>query len=403
MYIMKENVLSVLNSIDFCLQKKITDTITLPSLTSGHPGIALFYSNYFQLTQNTDHQSLSNSIIKDCFEYIAQNDVTHTFADGIAGLGWILQHLLKNDFLKGSEDALNEIDEYLEVVSIYQAEDGNYDFLHGSIGCGIYFLERADKVSYDILGKLIDGLAKTAIKKEEGTFWPDRFTDGTQNTQGLVANFGLAHGLPSVVFFISKVYDRGIRQTQCKDLLEQCIKFMLNYATALKTSNYFLPPLLLYGTKLNEVDYKGRLAWCYGDLGVAIALYQSSVSLDRDDWKQIAIDVAISTTRRVHYEDTMIIDGGICHGMAGVAHIYKRFYYYTGNVLFLKSANYWYSQLLKFLENRGIDNFSEWYPPQNQWVTSFGFLTGLAGVGISLISAVSDDIEPKWDRCLLLS
>ena len=400
---MRENILSVLDKIDSCLQKSFTNTISLPSLASGYPGIALFYSYYSQFTQDTHYQNLSSSIIENCFEYIAQNDATYTFADGIAGLGWTIQHLLKNNLLEGTEDALDEIDDYLKQVSIYQIKSGNYDFLHGSMGCGIYFLERANKVSHDALGKLINGLSKTAVRKEEGIFWPDRFINAAQNRQDLIANFGLAHGLPSIAVFLSKVYNKDIKQIQCKELLEQCINFMLSYASYLKTSKNFLPQSILYGAKLNEVDYKGRLAWCYGDLGIAIALYQASISLTRDDWKQIAVNIVINTTHRIHYEDTMIVDGGVCHGMAGVAHIYKRFYYYTENVLFLDSANYWYSRLLKFIENRGIDNFSEWYPPQNKWIESFGLLTGLAGVGISLISAVSDDIEPKWDRCLLLS
>ncbi len=36
------------------------------------------------------------------------------------------------------------------------------------------------------------------------------------------------------------------------------------------------------------------------------------------------------------------------------------------------------------------------------WIPEAGLLEGIAGIGLILISIVSD-IEPKWDRCLLLS
>jgi len=32
----------------------------------------------------------------------------------------------------------------------------------------------------------------------------------------------------------------------------------------------------------------------------------------------------------------------------------------------------------------------------------FGFLEGIAGIGLMYISAISD-VEPAWDECLLLS
>ncbi|MFM7431585.1 MAG: hypothetical protein ACKO1F_17035, partial [Flammeovirgaceae bacterium] len=57
-----------------------------------------------------------------------------------------------------------------------------------------------------------------------------------------------------------------------------------------------------------------------------------------------------------------------------------------------------------------IDNFDPkldtgflvWKGTDNGWVEFDGLLEGSAGIGLALLSAISD-IEPKWDRCLLLS
>ena len=39
---------------------------------------------------------------------------------------------------------------------------------------------------------------------------------------------------------------------------------------------------------------------------------------------------------------------------------------------------------------------------KNKWLNSNNLIHGISGIGLSLISAIST-IEPKWDRCLLIS
>ena len=51
----------------------------------------------------------------------------------------------------------------------------------------------------------------------------------------------------------------------------------------------------------------------------------------------------------------------------------------------------------------GIAGFKFWKTKElGGWKNEFALLDGVTGVGLALISAISD-IEPKWDECLLLS
>ncbi len=397
----KDVVITLLTQIDACLQKRCVDEPTLPSLADGHIGLSLFYGCYYQMTRDIAHLDLCNSLLTNCFTTITNSNVPDTFASGIAGAGWVLQYLSETGAVEVDENFLDEVDEYLEEVALHQTTLGNYDFLHGGVGYGIYFLGRKKERDYRTLIGIVDRLNKTAKVVEEGIFWPDTSSNFGKKHKDVV-NFGLAHGIPSIIVFLSKVYSESIIKDRCSVLLNGCVNFILSYFAKDKKSTSCLPQMFRYSDK-SELNYNGRLAWCYGDLSIAVALYQASIALVRDDWKEIAISIAVSTTKRIHYKETFIEDGGICHGIAGVAHIYKKFYHWTGDVLFSESASYWYNQLINYIEYRDVEDFSEWDPSQSKWVNSFGFLTGLAGVGISLVNAVSDDVDTKWDRCLLLS
>jgi len=94
-------------------------------------------------------------------------------------------------------------------------------------------------------------------------------------------------------------------------------------------------------------------------------------------------------------------DADFCHGSVGVAHIFSRFYNYTGNENFRKAAEYYYRKTIDMaVHPDGLAGYK--HLTDDGLVTDYSLLEGISGIGLSLISAVSD-IEPQWDQCLLLS
>jgi lantibiotic modifying enzyme len=157
--------------------------------------------------------------------------------------------------------------------------------------------------------------------------------------------------------------------------------------------------------KENEpLTYKGRLAWCYGDLGVAVTLWRAGITLNREDIKIFADKVLIDTTQRKNLNQNFIVDAGLCHGTAGIAHIYNRMYNYTKVERYKETSLYWIKQTLKMAKHHdGLAGFKVWRPIDLGGIQNDpGLLEGVAGIGLALISAVYR-IEPKWDECLLLS
>ena len=103
-------------------------------------------------------------------------------------------------------------------------------------------------------------------------------------------------------------------------------------------------------------------------------------------------------------EDSGVVDAGLCHGAAGVAHLFNRMYQATGAPRLGEAAQFWFERTLALRRaGEGMSGFSAWMsaPDGEQgWVADPYFLTGAAGIGLALLAAVTP-CEPEWDRVLL--
>jgi len=147
-----------------------------------------------------------------------------------------------------------------------------------------------------------------------------------------------------------------------------------------------------------------RLAWCYGDLGIASALFFASKATSNKEWEEKAIEILKYSTKRLDLTENSVSDAALCHGTAGIAHIYGRIYNYTKIIDFQHSAEYWFNEALKMAKFfHGIAGYlSPNSDTNSNYVKQTGFLEGAAGIGLAMLAAVSDS-EPSWDEALLLS
>ena len=149
-----------------------------------------------------------------------------------------------------------------------------------------------------------------------------------------------------------------------------------------------------------------RLAWCYGDPGVAAALLAAARAAGEPAWERAALEIALAAAERTG-PATGIRDAGICHGAAGLGHLFNRMYHTTGEKRLGEAARFWFERALAFREpGQGIGGYRSWGvlggPDELGWRDDSGFLEGTAGVGLALLGAVSE-VEPAWDRILTVS
>lgn len=368
----------------------------------GKTGIALFFFYYAQLTMEEKHVDFAHQLISDIFEEINRDYTIHTFAGGLAGVGWMMEHLVQNDFVEADTDEILEsLDPFLYKAMTYDIEKGNYDFLHGAVGTGIYFLSRTPKKdSLAHLRELVDHLDK--LKHEQpgikGAFAWESVLDHEKGTKGY--NLSLSHGISSIIVFLGKLLEKGIYTEKVSTLLNGAVTYLLSNALDTEKFSSNFPSWIGEGYPVGP----SRLAWCYGDLGIGTSLWQAAKAAGNKAWEKKAIETLLHTTKRKDPKENAVIDAGLCHGAAGIAHVYNRIYHYSGNEIFKESALHWLEETMKLAVNEdGYAGYKAWHTEKyGGWVAEPGLLEGVAGIGLMLISMIAD-IEPGWDRCLFLS
>ncbi len=371
------------------------------SLLSGSAGNAIFLKCYYKKMPNEIiFDNLKKNINNSIFA-IENSRLTYTFCSGIAGIAWSLIYLSEQKLLDLGDDAyFKELDFFLYNCGKNDLENRNFDYLHGGLGVILYFLKR-DKspTSNDYLLSLTKLLFSQVKNNEDEIVWSSNFNITESINQLEEYNIGLAHGIPSIIIVLTKLYTNDIEKDKCQELLKGTIKWLLKQKLPL--GNISIYPNIVTDEKSNIQP--SRLAWCYGDLGIATALWQAGKSLKNDEWKTEAIEILKNSCKRKDLNKNSVCDAGICHGTAGIAQIYNRFYWETKLPEFKETANYWINETLKMAYHKdGLAGYKSWRGSELGWENKIGILEGITGIGLALLSHISDE-DPNWDECLLLS
>jgi lantibiotic biosynthesis protein len=138
------------------------------SLMGGSLGASLFLFYYSKYSKNEAFYESAYSLIEDVFESVQKGGLYPTFAGGLAGLGWLLEYLSKNDILEvDTNETVGELGEYLYEYMLREINQGKYDYLHNEGGIALYFLNReANPRSEEYLKLYVDILAKHSIAED---------------------------------------------------------------------------------------------------------------------------------------------------------------------------------------------------------------------------------------------
>jgi len=363
----------------------------------GHCLFLFYYAKYFE---DNDAEDLAFNSLEKALSNLARNDFSDsfTFCNGISGFGWLLNHLRRNDFADIEESILIKIDEILTPQMFRELNVGNHDYLHGAIGMFLYFIDRLDyNANSTILKQFISQLDMDKKYFEKGIYWD--FYSPVEATKSIgVANIGLSHGLPAILGIISKYFLRS-GDASAKILIEELSLFLLSIKN--RDSSLSIYP---YSFETNTKESStSRLGWCYGDLGVALSLIHAGNAIDNVRLKEEAFHIASHAIKRKDLKENGIVDAGLCHGTAGIAQIFKRIYFDSNDSSFLKASDYWFEKTLPMIQPQKnlMTGYCKW-DSKIGYVNCFGLLEGISGVGLSLLSALSD--EPlNWDESLLIS
>lgn len=192
-------------------------------LLNGKMGIAIFFYNYARCTDNKIFEDYAGELIDEIYEEINTN--THAdFANGLTGIGWGIEYLVKNKFLEADTDeALAEIDN--AVYRYWLQSPVLLDNSKDLFGYGLYYISRL--LGHDIN----DDNLNTLIKKHHLIFLTDECERLLIHKRYLVFNIlTLSLGtINSILWFLLEMYKLGLFPSKVDKLL-QCLPDFLVFS-----------------------------------------------------------------------------------------------------------------------------------------------------------------------------
>jgi hypothetical protein len=359
---------------------------------AGGRGCLLIYAG--QVHADDELLRRGKSELEACFEAVGEASLTVGLWGGLADVRFLSSHL------GGDRGAgvLRVVDAVLAEV----VDDGSLeriDFVGGLAGVGAMALAGGG-TGHALAGAVVRAFESGAQSDAGGVTWftPPELLPASERDvcpEGYF-NLGLSHGIPGVIGFLARALSAGVEPERSRRLLDGAVPWLLAVA----------PP----GTPARFPQWRGtgasskpaRLAWCYGDAGVVMAILAAARATGNSSWEEEARGMARAMATRP-FEGSGVVDTGLCHGAAGVAHVFNRLYQATGDEIVATAARDWFGRLLDMRRpGEAVAGFPSLELPDGKevWVPDAGVLLGATGVALALLAATST-LEPSWDRVLL--
>lgn len=269
----------------------------------------------------------------------------------------------------------------------------------GLSGIGVYFLSRSnDTECKATLKAILKSLVKLSISPNN--FYTTSKIINTKKSNIRLDKFidlGMSHGIsgPLALLFIS--HKMNIKVPGSRKAISILANLLLKNALHYK-NNLEWPAQLYRDRKVNNLIPIKRTAWCYGNPGIAVALWLAWSTMGNYAYKDAA-ENAMKTVYKKSTIERNIDSPNFCHGVSGLLLITMRFLNWTNERIFNEMAQKLVKQIMNLAiisEKKEIVNFK--LIRKND----LGVLEGKAGILLALLSATTNK-EPCYDRIFLLS
>jgi lantibiotic biosynthesis protein len=373
------------------------------SLGGGLAGLALTHAVLDPWIPGAGHQDHARDALTRAIEQIARDPTPPSLFLGFVGVSWVAEVL--TNARVSTQDPNADIDLALHAWLSRSPWDSPYDLIEGIVGIGVYALERMPRDgARGLLELAVERLAELAVRRSGGIAWhtdPRWLPPLMANAPKLEWNLGVAHGAPGIVGFLAQACIADVAtatQRTARKLLDGAVKWILSQEQRGEASAF---ACAADGTAREPA----RLAWCYGDLGIAACLLLAARAVEEPAWERTAIRLALRATRRSH-RSSGVWDACLCHGSSGLGHLFHRLYRMTGMTDFATAARRWYRVTFDHAgarrsAGRGGRTSRADRQLYRGWRASPGFLSGSGGIAVAIAAALADGAAP-WNRVMLI-
>ena len=352
-------------------------------LYDGIAGIAIFFKRLSVYACEKKYVELSSILEKTLFrytdmllenpEYYKNNSVGAFFGEASILYAYEILYSIDNQ-AKYIEYAKKH---YSIIINLID-EDKDYDFLLGTCGViqvilNLYELSKNEKyleMSIEIAMKLIKA---ATYEDEKIIYWVS-----SQSTNALA---GLSHGQSGYALVFAR-----LGKLSGNIYFFAIMDKIINYENQMYNEkiNNWADKRVING-KSNEEKGVNPVAWCHGATGILLSrirMYQYLES--KVDKKKIEIDIgrAVRSTLEFGYRNNYCL----CHGNFGNLEIIRDYAILFKDEHIKQLCDNLLESLLKQIMNK------EWHCGLPNEYVNPGFMTGLAGIGYSLIRRYNNEI-----------
>ena len=134
---------------------------------------------------------------------------------------------------------------------------------------------------------------------------------------------------------------------------------------------------------------------------MAAALLLAARDVGEPAWAAEATALAMGAANRPP-DQTGVVDAGLCHGSAGLAHLFNRMYQMTAEPILADAARFWVGRTLELCSAALARDATRTDDAARVAWNGPGLLEGAAGIVLALEAACTT-AEPIWDQMLLVS
>jgi len=376
---------------------------TDPCFAGGTSGLASFYAYLGAETGNEEWTAIAHRLMEHSINALTERPLRPDLYAGFTGIAWAIDNL--RGILFDDDDDDDDDDDPIgeALVQVLDREEpygiGQFDLIGGLAGYGIYAFHALPRpAARRSLELLVRRLIEIGQSVDGGFSWfspPEELPDWQlEEAPNGKFNLGVSHGVAGVLSVLGMCAGADAMNGEQRAILDRAADWFLAQKQNAETWR-FSNSVIEGGPAKRD-----RMAWCYGDPGIAGALFTAARHTGNARWEAEALDVAQVAARRP-MEDAFIKDAGLCHGSAGLAHMFNRYFQASGDPLLAEAARAWFRYTLDLQKSgTGIAGYLFWWKPD--WLPTTGWLMGVSGVGAALLGAVSSR-EPAWDQILGVS
>ena len=366
-----------------------------PGWAMGTSGIAVAHAYLHGRFPDRGHEDAAQRALRRTVELAAARPMTPWFVEGMAGIGWTLAHLTG-----GADDDGAGADKGVDATLLRVLDAAGphpWELFYGLAGFVPYALERLPLPgARDVLERTARRLAAVAEAVDGGTCWrtlPE--CDPVGRHPAPYWNFGVAHGFPGAILVTAELVRRGVLALELRPILAGASAWLASQRVAGEKGARFR-------AWSDDDGAPARTAWCYGDPGIAWALLMAARALGDRSLASDAVAIAVDAAARSPSAGG-VVDACLCHGAAGLAHLYHRMAMLEPAAPALRdAARSWFAHALDMRRaDAPLGGFRSFWPI-GTWNDQPGLLMGVSGVGLALVSAMDPDAT-GWDLPLLLS